>query len=305
MKISKVKHLRLWAGAMLWLLAVSAWSQERAEQIRERLLDRDLTSVIVVAHRADWRNFPENSLAAIQSAIDMGVDMVELDLQRTRDGELILMHDATLDRTTTGRGRVEEWTLDSIRTLYLKNGCGIRTRHRVPTLEEALRLARGKVMINLDKADRYFDQVYELLEKTGTTRQIVMKGSRPAAEVRALYGKYLDRVIYMPVVNLDKPGAREQVEAFVRAMQPAAFELLYARDDNPLPRQLARSLRGKSLIWYNLLWDTLAGGHDDDRALNDPDREYGYLVDSLGCRILQTDRPAFLLDYLRRRGLHE
>ena len=89
--------------ATLWLLAVSAWAQERAEQIRERLLDRELSSVIVVAHRADWRNFPENSLAAIQSAIDMGVDMVELDLQRTRDGKLILMHDDTLDRTTTGR----------------------------------------------------------------------------------------------------------------------------------------------------------------------------------------------------------
>ena len=122
MKINSVKHLRLWAVATLWLLAVSAWAQERAEQIRERLLDRELSSVIVVAHRADWRNFPENSLAAIQSAIDMGVDMVELDLQRTRDGKLILMHDDTLDRTTTGRGKVGEWTLDSIRTLYLKNG---------------------------------------------------------------------------------------------------------------------------------------------------------------------------------------
>lgn len=305
MKINKVKHLRLWAGAAFWLLAVSAWAQERAEQIRERLLDRDLTSVIVVAHRADWRNFPENSLVAIQSAIDMGVDMVELDLQRTRDGELILMHDATLDRTTTGKGKVEEWTLDSIRSLYLKNGCSIRTRYRVPTLEEALRLAKGKVMINLDKADRYFEQVYELLEKTGTTRQIVMKGSSPASEVKALYGKYLDQVIYMPVVNLDKAGAQEQIEAFTDDMQPAAFELLYAREGNPLPLRLARSLRGKSLIWYNLLWDTLAGGHDDDSALNDPDREYGYLIDSLGCRILQTDRPAFLLDYLRRRGLHE
>lgn len=56
-------------------------------------------SVLVVSHRGDWRNAPENSLQAFQNCIDMGVDMVELDLKKTKDGELILMHDNTLNRT--------------------------------------------------------------------------------------------------------------------------------------------------------------------------------------------------------------
>jgi len=56
--------------------------------------------VMVIAHRADWRNFPENSLEAIRSAIKLGVDMVEIDVRKTKDGKLILMHDETVDRTT-------------------------------------------------------------------------------------------------------------------------------------------------------------------------------------------------------------
>ena len=283
----KVRHSRFSVGVILFALAMlPTMAQERAAQIREKLLNRNLHSVIVVSHRADWRNFPENSLEAIESAIRMGVDVVELDLQRTKDGKLILMHDSKLDRTTTGKGKVSDWTLDSIKTLRLKNGCNIKTIHKVPTLEEALLAAKGKIMINLDKADRYFDQVYELLQKTGTTEQIIMKGSKPAKEVKARFGKYLDEVIYMPIVNLDKEDAKRQIDVFVEDMRPAAFELLFVKDSNPLPRMLADSLKG-------------------DMSLANPDEGYGYLIDVLGCRIIQTDRPAYLLDYLRKRGLHD
>lgn len=280
--------------------------ENRAEGLRERLLAGDTSAVFVVAHRGDWRHAPENSVAAIEHSIDVGVDVVELDLQLTRDSVLIVMHDAALDRTTTGKGKVADWTLDSIRTLRLKNGCGIRTKHSVPTLEEALLAAKGRVLVNLDKADRYFDLVVPVLERTGTTRQIVMKGSKPADEVLALYGKYLDEVIYMPVVNLDRENAAELMREYVSDLKPAACELLYARaEDTAMPLRMRDTLRGRALIWYNTLWDTLCGGHDDDLSLEDPDAAFGYLVDTLGARIIQTDRAEHLLDYLRRRGLHD
>lgn len=284
----------------------SAAPEHRAEGLRERLLAGDTSAVFVVAHRGDWRHAPENSVAAIEHSIDVGVDVVELDLQLTRDSVLIVMHDAALDRTTTGKGKVADWTLDSIRTLRLKNGCGIHTKHSVPTLEEALLAAKGRVLVNLDKADRYFDLVVPVLERTGTTRQIVMKGSKPADEVLALYGKYLDEVIYMPVVNLDNADAAELMQAYVSDLKPAACELLYARaEDTAMPLRMRDTLRGRALIWYNTLWDTLCGGHDDDLSLEDPDAAFGYLVDTLGARIIQTDRAEHLLDYLRRRGLHD
>lgn len=285
---------------LLFFNTVNILAQTNVDKIRNKIYDKNGTEVLVVAHRGDWRYAPENSLAAIENAIKLGVDVVELDIQKTRDGQLILMHDRTLDRTTTGKGKVSEWTLDSIRTLKLKNGIAIKTIHKVPTLEEALLTAKGRIMINLDKAYDVFDEVYALLEKTGTTDHIIMKSPAPVQKVKEQFGKYLDKVIYMPIVNLDKPNAQQMIDDFLKEMQPVAFELLFVKDSNPLPKQLSKNLQGKSLIWYNTLWDTMAGGHDDDMSLKDPDKGYGYLVKELNARILQTDRPQYLIDYLKQ-----
>jgi glycerophosphoryl diester phosphodiesterase len=272
------------------------------EDIRGRLLNPDTESVLVVAHRGDWRYAPENSLAAIENVIKMGVDIVEIDVQKTRDGHLILMHDKTLNRTTTGEGNVSDWTLDSIRTLKLRNGLGLHTGHAVPTLEEALLLSKGKIMINLDKAYGLFDEVFALLEKTGTTNQVIMKGGYPAEQVRKDFGRYLDKVIFMPVINLDKEDALAMIDDYMRELSPVAFEFSYVSDANPLPREIGKRLKGKNLIWYNTLWDTMAGGHDDDLALKNPDKAYGYLIDTLNVRIIQTDRPEFLIRYLKDKN---
>jgi glycerophosphoryl diester phosphodiesterase len=290
-----------------FLLIAIVWtfSQSRIDTLLQKLHNPNSNYVFVTAHRGDWRYAPENSLPAIEKAINMGVDIIELDVQRTKDGQFILMHDPTLDRTTTGEGDIVEWTLDSIQTLRLKNGCAIRTKEKVPTLEEALLLMKGRILVNIDKADRYFDEVYILLEKTGTTKQVIMKGGKPVEEVKKQFGKYLDKVIYMPIVNLDKEDAEKQIQAFLKELKPLAFELLFVDDANSLPKQIKPQLAGQSLIWYNTLWDTMAGGHDDDRSLENPDVGYGYLIDTLGATMIQTDRPAYLIDYLRNRELHD
>ena len=79
---------------------------------------------LVVAHRGDWKNAPENSIQAIQNCILMGVDMVEIDVRKTKDGHLILMHDGTIDRTTTGTGKVSSMTLEVLKSLLLKDKNG-------------------------------------------------------------------------------------------------------------------------------------------------------------------------------------
>ncbi|MGY0425784.1 MAG: glycerophosphodiester phosphodiesterase family protein, partial [Polaribacter sp.] len=89
-------------------------------------------ATLVIAHRAGWRNTPENSIEGIKNCIKMGVDMVEIDVHKTKDNQLVIIHDKTLDRTTTGKGLVSEWTLDSLKTLYLKNGAGHATDYKIP-----------------------------------------------------------------------------------------------------------------------------------------------------------------------------
>ena len=305
-----MKKIFVIAAAFITVLAgctsVSQQDCDRAEALRNRILEGKTDKVLVVAHRGDWRFAPENSIAAIEHSIAVGVDIVELDLQMTKDSILIIMHDGTLNRTTTGKGNVRDWTLDSIKTLKLKNGAGIHTKHQVPTLEEALMVAKGKVLLNLDKADRFFDQIVPVLEKTGTAKQIVMKGAKSASDVMPLYGKYLDEILYMPVVNLYKDNAKELMDGYMSQLKPCAYELVYKTDEEiDYPLELRKELSGKALIWYNTLWDTLCGGHDDDLALEDPDAAYGFLIDNLGATIIQTDRAEYLLKYLRKRGLHD
>lgn len=292
------------------LCSIVGWGQNALQndgaalhQIRTKLFNPHDNTVLVASHRGDWRNACENSLEAIENAIQMGVDIVEVDLARTKDGQLILMHDKKLDRTTTGSGAVSDHTLAEIKALKLRNGCHIKTIYKVPTLEEALLLAKGRIMLNLDKAFDYFDQVYDLLEKTGTTNLVIMKSNAPAEEVKRKYGKYLDKVVFMPKVNLDEKNAIEKLNDYLRVLNPVAIEFKFASDSNQLPIEVKHVMDGRCRIWYNTLWDTHAGGHDDDCSLIDPDRGYGYLIDTLGATILQTDRPAYLIDYLKKKEM--
>ena len=289
---------------LLLLCQTVVWAQgtDRVAAIREKLLNPDSKDVLVVSHRGDWRNACENSVEAVRNASRMGVDIVEIDLGRTKDGELIVMHDDKVDRTTTGKGYVKDLTLAEIKQLRLRNGCNIKTIYKVPTLEEVLLEAKGKVMLNLDKAFDYFHQVYELLEKTGTANLVIMKSNAPAEDVQRDYGKYLDKVIFMPKVNLDDEDAIRKLNDYLRILKPVAIEFKFAHDTNPLPYEVKRIMAGKSRIWYNTLWDTHAGGHDDDCSLVNPDKGYGYLIENLGATILQTDRPAYLIDYLKHKS---
>lgn len=92
-----------------------------------------------IGHRGAAGHEPENTLRSFARAIELGADLVEMDVQLTRDGRLVIMHDKRVDRTTTGRGYVAEMTLDELRTLDAGKG------ERVPTLEEVAELASGRV----------------------------------------------------------------------------------------------------------------------------------------------------------------
>ena len=93
---------------------------------------------LIVAHRTNAGGCPENSLSGIRAAMALGVDMIELDLQRTMDGRLVLMHDSEIDRTTNGSGEVRSFTYDQLSRFYLKTGADIR--ERIPLFEEVLQL---------------------------------------------------------------------------------------------------------------------------------------------------------------------
>ncbi len=106
--------------------------------------------VINTAHRGASGDYPENTLLAFRKALEIGVDEIELDLRMTRDGHLVVMHDATVDRTTDGSGSVDGLTLSEIKRLDAGGAYGEGFRgERVPTWEETLVLLKGKVRLNV------------------------------------------------------------------------------------------------------------------------------------------------------------
>ena len=123
----------------------------RAERVVSEIHNPASKKVLVACHRGDWRNWPENSLAAIESVIGMGADIVEIDLALTSDSVLVVCHDRTLNRTTTGKGLIAEIPYDSIQRCFLKSGHGVATSHRMPTLREALELCKDRIVVNIDK----------------------------------------------------------------------------------------------------------------------------------------------------------
>ena len=169
--------------------------------------------MLVACHRGDWRNWPENSLAAIESVIGMGADIVEIDLALTSDSVLVVCHDRTLNRTTTGKGLIAEIPYDSIQRCFLKSGHGVATSHRMPTLREALELCKDRIVVNIDKGDQYYDLVQRLSEELGVTGQLLIKGKSPVADVAAKFSRYEHNMMYMPIIDIQtrRAGALRRI----------------------------------------------------------------------------------------------
>lgn len=140
-----------------------------------------LTPAQVIAHRGGPAYAPENTLAAFQNAIDQGVDWLEFDVQMTKDGELIVIHDETVDRTTNGTGAVADLTFEQIRSLDAGQG------EKVPTFKEVVELAKGsgvKILPETKSANLYpgvEEKMLRVLEETGYLDQTGIQSFVPAS----------------------------------------------------------------------------------------------------------------------------
>ena len=278
----------------------------RAEGIVAEIHNPSSRKVLVASHRGDWRNYPENSLAAIGSVIGMGADIVEIDLALTSDSVLVVCHDRTLNRTTTGKGLIAEIPYDSVQRCFLKSGHGVATSHRMPTLREALELCKDRIVVNIDKGYQYYDLVQRLSEELGVTGQLLIKGKSPVADVAAKFSRYEHNMMYMPIIDILKPkGQALFAEYREKGIVPLAYEICWDRPAPEVETCMREVVAGGSKLWVNSLWASLCGGLDDDRAFDgDPAAVYGKLVD-MGATMIQTDRPELLISYLRSRGLHD
>ncbi len=304
-----MKRLLIWTLCLA--TAFTAVAESRTDKLLRELRNPKSDYVFVIAHRADWRNFPENSLEAIESAIQMGVDIVELDVHRTADGELVVCHDRTINRTTNGKGKINELTLEYIRSRYLRAGHGATTRYKMPTLAEALDLCKGRVMINLDKAINYYDQVMEMLVERNMADQVIMKSTKSPEAMKEFFSKHKHNMLYMPIINYNAKswGKHEQLfnEYLSTDLPFIAYEMCWDGSLKGEAKVFKRVVKSGKRLWINTLWGSLCGGREsgyyDDRAVGNEEKIYGKIL-SYGTSMIQTDRPAMLIKYLEQKGRH-
>lgn len=254
--------------------------------------------VMIFAHRGNWRNSAENSILAFQDCINEGLDGIEVDLQMTKDSVLIIMHDETLDRTTTGSGKVSDYTIDELRKLRLLNPIGVKTRQTIPTFEQVLLLAKDKILIQVDKWKAYGQQVADLAKKYNCERQIILRTTDNSKTTKQKYGNLLDNLIVMPVL-VCKGGKvdEENLQDFFKNYSSPVMSFSFIREDYPILRKIKNLQEMGYRIWFNSLWDTFNAGHDDELAVTDPDNSYGWLINH-GANIIFSDNPILLKKYL-------
>ena len=185
--------------------------------------------VFRIGHRGAAGHAPENTLAAIQKGIALGVNFVEIDVRRTADGVLVALHDATVNRTTNGKGRVDRLSLQEVKKLNTANG------EHIPTLEEVLKVVAGKAGLMLElKIKGVAQQTVDAVREAGFRDPVIyasflhdelkhVRTAHPAASLMVLFSGLSRASVacaakYGPYVGLRHDKAtRPLVDAFHRA----------------------------------------------------------------------------------------
>lgn len=134
-------------------------------------------SPLVIAHRGASSLAPENTMAAVNAALRLGVDVVEVDVHRSSDGQLVVIHDDTVDRTTNGQGAVNRLTLAEIKALDAGSWFESSFENeRIPTLREVMETVRNKATLLIElKGKRTEVRTAELVQELGMADQVIIQ----------------------------------------------------------------------------------------------------------------------------------
>jgi len=230
---------------------------------------------VVIAHRGNHVKVPENTIASVEEAIRAGADYVEIDLRTTKDGFLVLSHDATVDRMTDGKGKVRDLTFGEIRKLKVGEDS---TPYRIPTFREVLDVCKGRMNIYLDFKDADPAVTYRQIKAAGMEKQVVVYLNKAAQ-----YDQWKKVAPAMPLMSsIPEPvKTLAQFRQFLEQVQVAVLDNIYDTALQAVARQ-----KGVAL-WLDVESNN-EGPADWDRAL------------SRNIQGLQTDHPDALIAYLRQ-----
>lgn len=284
---------------------------DAARAIMARIAD-PAAGPIVVAHRgchakiSGLGSAPENSLAALDHCIASSIDVMETDVRMTRDGHLVIIHGATVDRTTNGSGKVADLTLAQVQSLRLRDDLGgpaaSLTDAHVPTLDEMLTAAAGRIVLNLDIKDAVHAETIAAVRSADAEGRVLVKATAGIASPPLAAQPPFDHVPFMPMLS----GTDDLPQVIARqasgTVRPIGYEI--PRIPLAMLAPVSASVRDAGgRLWANSLWDGFVSGvGGDEQALAMPEAVWGKLIGS-GVSIIQTDRPADLRRYIIREEI--
>lgn len=325
----------IFAAVVLATVTVNGIAAEttRTSQILSRLQDANQwrSHIMVVAHRAGWKEngrirMAENSLASIKYAIELGAEIVEMDIRKTADGRLIVMHDSWLDRTTTCKGEVDKRLLTDLQACRLiVEGTGIVTDEPIPTLEQALATAKGRILVNIDNklGPEALPEIAEKARAMGMADGILIKqavwNTKRIDDTKTMLANVGADVPFMPILADDAVHEARFMTQATQAFSAFAAELVTWHETGapltdrggPLFSAKARAaaIAGNWHLWVNTYpivnkpGAMLAGGRGDELAVfgHRPEEVYGFWADR-GATIIQTDEPKLAIEWLEANG---
>jgi glycerophosphoryl diester phosphodiesterase len=248
------------------------------------------------SHRGGPENhLCENSIAAFENTLLHTYSMMEIDPHWTRDSILVVMHDPTLQRTSTGEGRIADYTLKELRALRLKNVNGNVTDHKIHTLKKVLKWARGRTIIVMDKKEVSIQERVRAVEKSRAEAYTIIM-AYTFDEAKICYGMNRNIMMQIFIPNHEKLKEFDQtgvpwsnVVAFVSHQMPAdttIFDMIH--------RKGALCILGTS---RNLDLEATSGRVKDIRQL---EKDYNDFYRK-GADILETDIPVEVSKVVARR----
>lgn len=294
---------RLLAALLLSAGGIAAARDDGLAVTRRALANPVATHLIVVAHRGCWHRTSENSLAGLDACVRLGVDAVELDVRHSRDGVAVIIHDDTLDRTTDGHGPVADRTWAELSRLHLKAGHGGRdaafTDQRIPTLDQYLAAAKGRLMIVFDVKDGSQRETFRQIAAAGMADQAIFFYECLDRTLADAIAPFRDEVTTIPIMfGKDGPLAPEAQHC---TSNPAGW--VHVKWDAPawLANTAALHRQTGLRLWTATMFPADNAGLDDARALIDPDAVWG-AQRAAGAGMIMTNQPEALVAYRARRA---
>ena len=236
---------------------------------------------IVIAHRGSHLVKPENSIAAIEEAISLGVDYVEIDLRTTSDGHLVLIHNETVDHTTNGKGRIQDLNLDEVAKLTLNAKDG--HLYSLPSFREALKACKNRINIYLDFKQADVAQAYEEIKAAGMEKQVLVYINK--AEQYTLWRAVAPQ---MPLM-CGLPSSIKTKEELIAVLRQMPLEAT----DNISDPTLVAALKESGLAVFL------------DVQMSDEDPIKWKAAIDKGVQGVQTDHPEALIKYLKINDLRD